>query len=368
MRRLTADYTAPISATTPGTRVESWLKDLRLLRGIPLGHLVPDTCMLPEESLRFFTLDRGWLDALCDGALSLRSTGRADAALRSAAIYRASGDDPAAPVTGFLLRSVAVWRWPSIAVCAYGDDEQELEELRCDRPAPDVLLALYAGTVRAITLAEPAQTLHYGFESEAGIRATQLARGRRQGARRAARLTRRSSPPSSCGPASASGFPSGDAAMSCPAGRADPGRGAADRHAGQRPRHRSLRRLRRRRRPLRAVCRCPGGQSALQRWPPARARRPRPLAPAARAAARPGDRRAGRPRRRHRTAGWSSASRRRRTRGLGGGEQLPARRAALQRDHLPGRRRGGRATVLVPRPRLRARGLAGRKTARISKA
>ena len=32
-----------------------------------------------------------------------------------------------------------------------------------------MLLALYAGTVRAITLAEPAQTLHYGFEPETDI-------------------------------------------------------------------------------------------------------------------------------------------------------------------------------------------------------
>jgi hypothetical protein len=163
MRRLRADYAAPIAPRAPGPPLAEWLQGLRRLHGVPLGHLVPDTRMLPPESLRFFTLDRGWIDALCDGALSLRATGRADAALRSAAIYAAAAPDPAAPVSGFLLRSVAVWRWPSIDVSAYGYDGQPLDELRCDRPAPDVLLGLYAGTVHEITLAEPAQTLHYGF-------------------------------------------------------------------------------------------------------------------------------------------------------------------------------------------------------------
>lgn len=47
-----------------------WLTRLRLLDGVPFPYIVPTDGMLPNESIRFFHLDRNWLDALVDGALS----------------------------------------------------------------------------------------------------------------------------------------------------------------------------------------------------------------------------------------------------------------------------------------------------------
>ena len=76
MRRWVADNVTLQQAPEPSALIVEWLRSLRCLRGVPLGYLVPDTRMLPEESLRFFAVDANWLDALCDGALSLRSSGR----------------------------------------------------------------------------------------------------------------------------------------------------------------------------------------------------------------------------------------------------------------------------------------------------
>jgi hypothetical protein len=158
MRRWVADEIDPGTVAAPGERIVEWLRALRRLNGVPLGYLVPDTDMLPPESLRFFAVDADWLDALCDGALSLRDSGAADSQLRRRALQLATAGEDL--LTGFLLRSVAVWRWPKIEIQAFtGDDRKPAEPLREDRPAPDVLLALYRGTLREVRLAEPARTL-----------------------------------------------------------------------------------------------------------------------------------------------------------------------------------------------------------------
>ncbi len=44
--------------------VVRFLARLRLLEGVPFNYLVPDATMLPLESIRFFYVDRNWLDAL----------------------------------------------------------------------------------------------------------------------------------------------------------------------------------------------------------------------------------------------------------------------------------------------------------------
>ena len=55
-----------------------YLARLRLLEGVPFNYLVPDATMLPLETIRFFYVDRNWLDALVDGALSVGTVNSAD--------------------------------------------------------------------------------------------------------------------------------------------------------------------------------------------------------------------------------------------------------------------------------------------------
>lgn len=48
----------------------TWLGRLRTLEGIPFPYIVPHEEMLPNDSIRFFHIDRNWIDAMIDGALS----------------------------------------------------------------------------------------------------------------------------------------------------------------------------------------------------------------------------------------------------------------------------------------------------------
>lgn len=48
----------------------TWLGRLRTLEGVPFPYIVPHEEMLPNDSIRFFHIDRNWIDAMIDGALS----------------------------------------------------------------------------------------------------------------------------------------------------------------------------------------------------------------------------------------------------------------------------------------------------------
>jgi hypothetical protein len=101
--------------------VSGWLNDLTLLRPVPFPYLVPEERLLPLESLRFFTLDRVWLECLRDGAFSIGRVLSADAQRESDA--RPLAQLPALPtISGLLLRSEVVSGfWPSLRVRAYAE-------------------------------------------------------------------------------------------------------------------------------------------------------------------------------------------------------------------------------------------------------
>src|ERR1044072_2152613 len=86
-------------------QISKWLGRLRNLEGVPFNYLVPDERMLPPESIRFFRIDRAWLDCLADGAFSVGRVG--SSALEDDREHGAKS--PAAglapKLTGFLLRS-----------------------------------------------------------------------------------------------------------------------------------------------------------------------------------------------------------------------------------------------------------------------
>src|SRR5579864_5728363 len=55
--------------------MESLLAHLRLLVGVPFENIIPDPRLLPDESIRFFYLDRSWTDRLVDGAVAVGKIG-----------------------------------------------------------------------------------------------------------------------------------------------------------------------------------------------------------------------------------------------------------------------------------------------------
>jgi hypothetical protein len=179
--------------------LRAWLARLRLLELVPFAYLVPDSELLPPESIRFFHLDRSWTDCLVQGALSVGTVASSDRAqlerlhplLRDELdeeerLVRLVGADPdadapqgeAGPITGFLLRSRAVSAYPGLHVRAYrrdvvGDDEivdenhpDRLRLLRLERLAPAVLLALFDGVPEVVHVEEPRVGVQFGVRLE----------------------------------------------------------------------------------------------------------------------------------------------------------------------------------------------------------
>jgi hypothetical protein len=185
--------------------MESFLAHLRLLVGVPFEYLVPDERLLPNESIRFFYLDRSWTDRLVDGAIAVGKIGtreqahHAEQALavnqgldlsersvrqaqRSIGPIRQIGSQ-AGIITGFLLRSAAVVGWPHMDVRAFSkvvhpppssataDDlktwladamTKQIKPLRIERLSPAVLFALFDGVPQMVWCEEPHHCVQFG--------------------------------------------------------------------------------------------------------------------------------------------------------------------------------------------------------------
>lgn len=175
--------------------LRDWLVRLRLLDGVPFSYLVADTALLPEESIRWFYMDRRWTDALVQGALSVGTVNSDDRTQLTAeypairgALDRAERNQrrrtsvpwlegEAGPVSGFVLRSRAVSGWPALHVRAFNVDPAEGDEarfeegdprrmrlLRLERLAPAVLLCLFDGVPTVVHVEEPRQGVQFGFD------------------------------------------------------------------------------------------------------------------------------------------------------------------------------------------------------------
>ena len=187
--------------------MESLLAHLRLLVGVPFDYLVPDARLLPDESIRFFYLDRSWTDRLVDGAIAVGKIGTREQAHHQArsgpvsqqidqterivrdlqrhrdtfANLKTNNDQnqtAADVVTGFLLRSAAVAGWPGMDVRAYSSDIPEspqpfdpgsaqaiaaqLLTLRLELLSPSVLLALFQGIPQLVTIEQPHHAAQFG--------------------------------------------------------------------------------------------------------------------------------------------------------------------------------------------------------------
>jgi len=181
--------------TAMPAELRNWLVRLRLLEGVPFANLVADSELLPEESIRWFYLDRRWTDALVQGALSVGTVNsddrvqldaqytaiRAELDTEERNVRRVKGMARLAgqpgPISGFLLRSSAVSGWPGLHVRAFSeelteadhrepmqeDDPRRVRLLRLERLAPAVLLCLFDGIPKEVHIEEPRQGVQFGF-------------------------------------------------------------------------------------------------------------------------------------------------------------------------------------------------------------
>ena len=212
-----------IDATVPEAAMplymELFLAHLRLLVGVPFDYLVPDARLLPNESIRFFYLDRSWTDRLVDGAIAVGKIGtreqthhqahaaniqsQLDMTERIVRIMQrglpansetapgtSNNTAPGGIVSGFLLRSAAVSGWPSMDVRAFntvlsaneGDPNDanyqawlkqaaaaQLTTLRLELLSPSVMLALFDGIPQLVWCEEPHHGVQFGFTLLSGV-------------------------------------------------------------------------------------------------------------------------------------------------------------------------------------------------------
>ena len=196
--------------------MESFLASLRLLIGVPFEYLIPDPRLLPDESIRFFYLDRSWADRLVDGAVTVGKIGSREQAHHQAQSAKVSGTldvsermvrqlqrggdfetvrgaifkgelARAGLVTGFLLRSAVVSGWPHMDVRAYTERikepfdassaaaiKRQLPLLRLERLSPGVMLALFQGVPELVTLEEPHHGVQFGIDMNGNARVVPL--------------------------------------------------------------------------------------------------------------------------------------------------------------------------------------------------
>jgi hypothetical protein len=186
--------------------MESFLGHLRLLVGVPFDYLIADARLLPDESIRFFYLDRSWTDRLVDGAIAVGKTGTREQAhhqahapavqeqldftergvrdlQRARVSFEFLRKNPrtgsGGTITGFLLRSAAVSGWPHMDVRAFDkvlpvpvdmNDARthQLRTLRLERLAPSVLLALFEGIPKLVWCEEPHHGVMFGVHEVDG--------------------------------------------------------------------------------------------------------------------------------------------------------------------------------------------------------
>ena len=145
--------------------IVAWFDDLSLLKGVPFNYLVPDERMLPTESIRFFHIDRLWVDCLLDGAYSIGRVTTSDHQEDQVTVESAAANSYE-KVSGCMMRSDVVAGWLGLLVDAYDRAEggNRLELLRMERLSANVLLCLFEGEIGRVEVHQKPEALHFGFD------------------------------------------------------------------------------------------------------------------------------------------------------------------------------------------------------------
>jgi len=177
-------------------RLNDKLLAIRMLKAIPLSYMIPDAALLPPESIRFFHVDQTWIDRVTDGLLYAANTGSVDVSFScslnqlirqsmdkqmsqaaDAAVSLATGfkdtsagwDASSQPMTGMLMRSDMVRRWPKMGVRAYkttSASSDTIGVLRAETISTGVLIALFAGVPGLVQVGEPHVGTRFGVEAK----------------------------------------------------------------------------------------------------------------------------------------------------------------------------------------------------------
>lgn len=138
-----------------------WLTKLSNLENVPGNYLVPDEGLLPQESIRFFYLDKNWLAAALCGAFSIGGEWDKESQqainpftnfLQLQQAYR----------KGFLLRSDVVHSWPGLLVHGVTANGQQEVPLR-RQVARNIVLCLFKNEVKEVVFYQKPEVMHFGL-------------------------------------------------------------------------------------------------------------------------------------------------------------------------------------------------------------
>lgn len=170
-----SDLDALIKADLSGQTLFPFFNTLALLKNVPFNYLVNNEAMLPQESIRFFTLDMSWMNCLLDGGFSI---GRLTPSQlqQDAASFEMLGLNPLQSASGFLIRSQVISAWPDMQVNGYStnqgnstpDESTAMPLLRIDRLSQNILFCLFSGQVQTVDLHLKPEALHSGVSTVSG--------------------------------------------------------------------------------------------------------------------------------------------------------------------------------------------------------
>jgi hypothetical protein len=160
----------PMLEVKLSSRLLTWLEDLRLLRHLPLAYLVPDPALLPPESIRFFHVNQTFTDRVIEGALCAGNIGTVDMTFSVVTLTKIREllderlEVTGKQITGMLIRSELVERWPDLVVHAVPDT---IRVIRRECLSKSILIALFAGVPTEVRIREPDVGLRFGVEQKA---------------------------------------------------------------------------------------------------------------------------------------------------------------------------------------------------------
>ena len=134
--------------------IKVWLNNLLMLKPVPFNYLIPYEQMLPNECIRFFKLDKKWVQSLLDGAMSI---GR---------IFDMKDDRKKKETeevdlnwSGFILRSEVVASYPDLEIMSDFDNPVMRRKM-----GGDVIMCLFKNLVidKADVFLKP-EGVHFGF-------------------------------------------------------------------------------------------------------------------------------------------------------------------------------------------------------------
>lgn len=148
----------------PSPLLKQWLTQLTQLEGVPYHYLITGSSLLPLNSFRYFRLDKHWVQALLDGALSLGRETEADVKADQSPPISAGFIPAHTTISGFLLHADPLSYWPKLQVKGTDAKRKPLPLLHTFYPDVKIVGALFNGELAGVHVGAPTPVIRYGFQ------------------------------------------------------------------------------------------------------------------------------------------------------------------------------------------------------------